>query len=50
VNNRKTNKFLNGKLNLDKMVTHRFAFKDYLEAYKTIESCGEKYMKVMLDL
>jgi len=41
---------LNGKLHLDEMVTHRFAFKDYLEAYKTIESCRGKYIKVMLDL
>jgi len=39
-----------GKLQLDQLVTHRFAFKDYLEAYKAIESSRGKYMKVMLDL
>ena len=39
-----------GKLCLEPMVTHRFAFKDYLEAYKTIESSGGQYMKVMIDL
>jgi L-iditol 2-dehydrogenase len=40
----------NRKLSLDQMVTHRFAFKDYLAAYKTIESSGGKYMKVMIEL
>ena len=39
-----------GKLRLDQIVTHRFAFKEYLQAYKAIESSGGKYMKVMLDL
>jgi L-iditol 2-dehydrogenase len=39
-----------GKLCLDQMITHRFAFKDYLEAYKTIESSGGKYMKAMIEL
>jgi L-iditol 2-dehydrogenase len=39
-----------GKLRLDQMITHRFAFKDYLEAYETIESSGGKYMKVMIEL
>jgi len=40
----------NGKLCLDQMITHRFAFRDYLEAYEAIESSGGKYMKVMIDL
>jgi len=40
----------NGKLQLDQLITHRFAFKEYLEAYKAIESSMGKYMKVMLDL
>jgi len=31
------------------MVTHRFAFKDYLKAYKAIEASGGNYMKVMID-
>jgi len=39
-----------GKLRLDQMITHRFAFKNFLDAYKTIESSGGKYMKVMIDL
>jgi L-iditol 2-dehydrogenase len=39
-----------GILHLDQMVTHRFAFKDYLNAYKTIESSGGNYLKVMIDL
>lgn len=39
-----------GKLCLDQMVTHRFAFKDYLKAYKAIEASGGNYMKVMIDL
>jgi L-iditol 2-dehydrogenase len=38
------------KLHLEPMVTHRFAFKNYQDAYKTIESSGGKYMKVMIDL
>lgn len=40
----------NGKLCLDQMITHRYAFKDYLEAYEAIESSGGNYMKVMIDL
>lgn len=40
----------NGKLCLGPMITHRFAFKDYLAAYQTIESSGGEYMKVMIDL
>jgi len=39
-----------GKLQLDNMVTQRFAFKEYLEAYKAIEASGGNYMKVMLEL
>jgi len=39
-----------GKLSLDQMVTHRFAFKDYLKAYEAIEASGGNYMKVMIDL
>jgi L-iditol 2-dehydrogenase len=39
-----------GILHLDQMVTHRFAFKDYLKAYKTIESSSGNYLKVMIDL
>ena len=39
-----------GKLRLDQLVTHRFSFENYLEAYTTIESSGGQYMKVMIDL
>jgi L-iditol 2-dehydrogenase len=39
-----------GKLCLDQMVTHRFSFENYLEAYLAIESSGGQYMKVMIDL
>ena len=39
-----------GKLRLDKMITHRFAFEQYLEAYETIETSNGEYMKVMVDL
>jgi L-iditol 2-dehydrogenase len=39
-----------GKLHLDQMITHRFAFEDYLCAYEAIESSGGRYMKVMIDL
>jgi L-iditol 2-dehydrogenase len=39
-----------GKIRLDRLVTHRFAFEDYLEAYHTIENSGGEYMKVMIDL
>jgi len=39
-----------GKLSLDQMITHRFSFENYLQAYTTIESSGGQYMKVMIDL
>lgn len=38
------------KLNLDAMITARFAFKDYLSAYQAIEESQGRYMKVMIDL
>lgn len=40
----------NGKLYLDQMITHRFAFKDYLQAYQAIEDSHRNYLKVMIDL
>ena len=40
----------NGALCLDPLVTHRFGFQDYLQAYAAIESSGGQYMKVMIDL
>ena len=39
-----------GKLQLGELLTHRFAFKDYLQAYQTIEESGGEYLKVMIDL
>jgi L-iditol 2-dehydrogenase len=39
-----------GKLCLDPMVTQRFDFKNYLEAYEAIEGSGGNYLKVMIDL
>lgn len=39
-----------GKMCLDDLVTHRFPFGQYLEAYHTIEESNGEYMKVMIDL
>jgi L-iditol 2-dehydrogenase len=39
-----------GKLKLDEMITHRFAFDDYLAAYHAIEASGGNYLKVMIQL
>jgi L-iditol 2-dehydrogenase len=39
-----------GKLCLNQMITHRFGFEAYPQAYEAIESSGGKYMKVMIDL
>ena len=39
-----------GSLCLDRMITHRFPFKEYLKAYNTIEGSGGNYMKVMMEL
>jgi L-iditol 2-dehydrogenase len=39
-----------GKMCLDDLVTHRFPFEQYLEAYHTIEESNGEYMKVMIDL
>jgi len=39
-----------GKMCLDDLVTHRFKFEQYLEAYHTIEGSNGEYMKVMIDL
>jgi L-iditol 2-dehydrogenase len=38
------------KLYLDSVVTHRFAFRDYLEAYKTIEASHGQSLKVLIEL
>jgi len=39
-----------GKINLEPLITHRFAFDDYLNAYKMIDQSNGKYMKVMIEL
>ena len=39
-----------GKMCLGPMVTQRFDFKHYLEAYEAIESSDGKYLKVMINL
>jgi L-iditol 2-dehydrogenase len=39
-----------GKLHLAEMITQRFAFEQYLQAYEMIEDSGGKYMKVMIEL
>lgn len=39
-----------GKMHLGELITHRFEFADYLDAYHTIEDSGGKYMKVMIEL
>jgi L-iditol 2-dehydrogenase len=39
-----------GALRLDELITHRFAFQDYLRAYQTIEAARGDLMKVMIEL
>ena len=39
-----------GRLQLGAMVTQRFPFSQYLQAYEAIESSGGRYMKVLIDL
>jgi L-iditol 2-dehydrogenase len=39
-----------GKIHLDELVTHRFAFDNYLQAYHAIEQSRGEYMKVMIEL
>jgi L-iditol 2-dehydrogenase len=39
-----------GKMHLDDLVTHRFNFEQYLDAYHTIEESNGEYMKVIIDL
>ena len=39
-----------GKLALDEMITHRFPFDRYLDAYHAIEESGGNYLKVMIEL
>jgi L-iditol 2-dehydrogenase len=39
-----------GLLNLDGMISHRFPFSAYAEAYKAIEHSNGEYLKVMLEM
>ncbi len=39
-----------GKMNLDALVTHRFPFDHYLDAYHTIETANGEYLKVIIEL
>lgn len=39
-----------GKMALDQLVTHRFSFDQYLDAYHAIEAAKGEYLKVMVDL
>jgi L-iditol 2-dehydrogenase len=38
------------RLRLDQMITHRFSFETYPEAYETIDASQGHYMKVMIEL
>lgn len=39
-----------GKMCLDDLVTHRFKFEQYIDAYHAIENSNGEYMKVMIEL
>ncbi len=39
-----------GRLNLNEMITQRFPFDSYLEAYRAIEALKGEYLKVMIDM
>jgi L-iditol 2-dehydrogenase len=39
-----------GKMALDRLVTDRFRFEDYADAYRHIEKAGDRAMKVMITL
>jgi L-iditol 2-dehydrogenase len=39
-----------GKMRLDNLVTYRFNFDEYLDAYHAIEKSNGEYMKVMIEL
>ena len=39
-----------GNMHLDELITHRFAFENYLDAYQAIEESRGQYMKVMIEL
>jgi L-iditol 2-dehydrogenase len=37
-----------GKMRLGDMITHRFPFDQYAQAYEAIEASGGRYLKVMI--
>ena len=39
-----------GRLNLNEMITQRFPFDSYLEAYRVIETLKGEYLKVMIEM
>jgi L-iditol 2-dehydrogenase len=39
-----------GVVQLEPLITHRFSFEKYLQAYQTIEASNGEYMKVMIEL
>lgn len=39
-----------GKMQLDPMITHRFKFSDYLDAYHAIENAEGRVLKVMIEV
>jgi L-iditol 2-dehydrogenase len=39
-----------GKMHLDELLTHRFAFEDYVQAYQVIDRSQGEYMKVMIEM
>ena len=39
-----------GNMRLGAMITHRFPFEQYLDAYHAIEASGGRYLKVMIEL
>jgi L-iditol 2-dehydrogenase len=39
-----------GLLHLEDMITHRFPFNDYLEAYRVIDRLKGEYLKVMIEM
>lgn len=39
-----------GEMHLDELITHRFPFEEYLQAYHAIERSNGEYMKVMIEL
>jgi threonine dehydrogenase-like Zn-dependent dehydrogenase len=39
-----------GLLQLDEMITHRFPFDQYLQAYHAIEQLNGECLKVMIDM